>query len=175
MQFVVLLRGVNAGPRNRIKMDKLRPALTNEGFDDVRTLVQSGNIILASDHTARQVKAGVQAVLTTRFELDVEVVLRDESAWRAVVADNPFQDIANDGRHQIVVFCSEPHDPRRLPTPVAPERLVSRPMELHLWCPDGASEGKLLPALGRHPPAPITSFRNWNTVTKLATMLDAGP
>jgi len=40
------------------------------------------------------------------------------------------------------------------------------------WCPNGASEGRLMPTLGRRPPAPITTFRHWNTVTTLAQMLD---
>jgi len=173
VRYVVLLRGVNAGPRNRIKMDELRPALEQARFEDVATLVQSGNVVLTHPGTPDDVEAGVGNVLTTRFDLPVDVVVRDEHALRAIVADNPLREIADDGRRQIVIFCSEPHDPERLPIAVPPEVLVARPMELHAWCPNGASEGRLMPALGRRPPAPITTFRNWNTVTTLARMLDA--
>lgn len=172
MRYVVLLRGVNAGPRNRVKMDELRPALEQAGFDDVATLVQSGNVVLRRAGTPDDVEAGVRKVLASRFELAVDVVVRDEDALRAIAADNPLRDIADDDRRQFVIFCSEPHDPERLPIAVPPEVLVARPMELHAWCPNGASEGRLMPTLGRRPPAPNTTFRNWNTVTTLAQMLD---
>lgn len=173
MQFVVLLRGANAGPKNRIHMPDLKAALEHAGFADVRTHAQSGNIVLAHHGTAEEVKAPVRELLTTQFALAVELVVRDEHAFRAVATDNPLHDLATDPRRHFVVFCSEPHDPARLPVANPPEALVVRPMELHLWCPNGASNGKLMPTLGRRPPAPITSFRNWNTVAALAELLDA--
>jgi uncharacterized protein (DUF1697 family) len=172
VQFVVLLRGVNAGPNNRISMGELRAALEEAGFADVRTLLQSGNVVLAHEGGAQDVEARVRQVLTSRFALDVDVVVRDEDALRAVVADNPLDGVATDGSRQFVVFCSEPHDRACLPDVVAPEQLACRPMELHAWCPDGVRGGKLMTALGRRPPAPVTTFRNWNTVVKLAAMLD---
>ena len=171
-QFVVLLRGVNAGPRNRISMPDLRTALERAGFSDVRTLLQSGNVVLAHEGSAEDVAAGVRRVLASEFGLDVEVLVRDEHELCAIVADNPLRDVATDGSRQFVVFCSEPHDPGRLPEVVPPERLVARAMELHAWCPNGVREGKLMTALGRRPPAPVTTFRNWNTVAKLAALLD---
>lgn len=172
MQFVVLLRGVNAGPRNRVAMPELRAALEESGFERVRTHVQSGNVVLDHRGGAAAVEAGVRAVLAERLGLDVGVVVRDERAFRAIVADNPLRDLATDGRRQFVIFCSEPADPGLLPDVAAPEVLVARDTELHAWCPDGVRDGKLMPALGRRPPAPVTTFRNWNTVTRLAAMLD---
>ena len=172
MQFVVLLRGVNAGSRNRINMRELRSALEEAGFADVRTLLQSGNVVLAHEGSAEEVESAVRRVLSSRFDLDVEVVVRDEDALRAVLADNPLREVATDGSRQFVVFCSEPHDPALLPEVIPPEQLVSRSMELHAWCPNGVRDGKLLTDLARRPPAPVTTFRNWNTVAKLAAMLD---
>jgi len=102
----------------------------------------------------------------------VAVLVRDEAAWRGLVADNPLGDVATDGSKHFVVFCSEPHDPAALPPAVPPEQLVARPRELHVWCPQGVRDGLLMNALGRRPPAPVTTFRNWNTVAKLGAMLD---
>lgn len=172
MQFVVLLRGVNAGPRNRVKMDELRAALEQAGFESVRTHVQSGNVVLTHRGDAAAVAAGVRKVLGDRFALDVGVVVRDEQAMRAIVADNPLREIATDGQRHFVIFCSEAADPGRLPDVAAPEVLAARGTELHAWCPNGVRDGKLMGALGRRPPAPETTFRNWNTVAKLASMLD---
>ena len=153
-------------------MHELRSALGEEGFANVRTLLQSGNVVLAHEGSAQDVERRVREVLTSRFALDVDVVVRDEDALRAVVSDNPLRDVATDGSRHFVVFCSEPHDPALLPEVVAPEQLVSRPTELHAWCPNGVRDGKLLSDLGRRPPELITTFRNWNTVEKLAAMLD---
>ena len=171
-RFVVLLRGVNAGPRNRIRMPELRRVLERAGFSEVQTLLQSGNVVLAHEGGADEVVAGVRPILASEFGLDVEVLVRDEHQLREIVADDPLDDVATDGSRRFVVFCSEPHDPARLPEVVPPERLVARPMELHAWCPNGVRDGKLMTALGRRPPAPVTTFRNWNTVVKLAEMLD---
>lgn len=170
-KYVVLLRGVNAGPNNRIAMPELRAALEQAGCRDVRTVAQSGNAVVNYAGKAGDVETLVRHLLTTRFDLDVQVVVRDEDAVRAIVADNPLKHVATDGRRQFIVFCSEPHDPTRLPAVMPPEQLVCRPLELHAWCPQGGSKGRLLPALGRRSPAPITTFRNWNTVVRLHDLL----
>jgi uncharacterized protein (DUF1697 family) len=135
VRFVVLLRGVNAGPRNRIKMGPLKAALEKAGFLHVRTLLQSGNVIVDHDGSAAQAQSAVGQVLVSGFGLDVAVLVRDEAAWRGLVADNPLGDVATDGSKHFVVFCSEPHDPAVLPAAVAPEQLVARPRELHVWSP----------------------------------------
>lgn len=170
--YVVRLRGVNAGPKNRIAMPELRSALADAGCADVQTVAQSGNVVVTYRGTAADVERVVRRVVASRFDLDVDVIVRDADALLAVVADNPLREIATDASRHFVVFCSEPHDPSLLPEVVAPERLVCRPSELHAWCPDGVRDGRLMTALGRRPPAPITSFRNWNTITRLADLLE---
>lgn len=172
-RFAVLLRGVNAGPRNRLDMAALRAALAYDGFEDVSTHLQSGNVALTWSGTEDEVTARVRQVLGARLGVDVGVVVREAEALRAVVADDPLGAVATDPRRHFVVFCSQPHDPARVPAPVPPEALACRPRELFLWCPEGAAASRLMPALGRKPPAPVTTFRNWNTVTALARMLDA--
>lgn len=173
MQYVVLLRGVNAGPRNRIQMNELRSALQHADFENVRTHAQSGNVVLTHKGSAQAVETGVRQLIASRFGLAVDLIVRDEHSMRRILAENPLSEIATDPQRQFVVFCSEPHDPSRLPRVAAPEVLVSRPMEIHAWCPNGVRQGKLMAALGRQPPARITTFRNWNTVTNLASTLDA--
>lgn len=171
--YVVLLRGVNAGPNNRIAMPQLRAALESERCGDVETVAQSGSVVLSYDGSPAQVEAVVRGVLASRFRLHVDVIVRDEDALAAVVADNPLGTVATDGRRHVVVFCSDPHDSSRLPDVAPPEQLICRPRELHAWCPNGVSTGKLLPALTRRPPAPVTTFRNWNTISRLAQILAA--
>lgn len=168
-RYVVLLRGINLGATNRLSMKELRPALEDAGFGDVRTHLQSGNVVVGGKGGAKAVERAVRAVLSDRFGLDVGVLVRTAKQWRDVLADDPFADVADDGRKQFVVFCSE--KPTALPDVEPPELLVSRGTELHAWCPNGVADGKLITAISRKPPATVATFRNWNTVRAVAELL----
>jgi uncharacterized protein (DUF1697 family) len=169
-RYAVLLRGVNLGPRNRLKMADFRAALSTAGFDDVRTLLQSGNAAVAHPGSVSAVEKAVREALA-ELGLDVEVIVRTASAMRKVVADDPLGDVASDPKRHFVVFCSQPLDPGLLPEANPPELLVARRREVHVWAPLGVRAGTVMNALGRRPPAPVTTFRNWSTVTKLAELL----
>jgi uncharacterized protein (DUF1697 family) len=171
VRHVVLLRGINLGSRNRVSMKELRPALEDAGFEDVTTLLQSGNVVLTAGRSTGAVEQGVRDVLIERFGLDVDVLVRDAAAWRKVVAGNPFDGVATDGRKQFVVFCSEKPKAAAIPEAEPPEQLVAKGRELHVWSPQGMRDGKVMTTLTRRPPAPVTTFRNWNTVEKLAELL----
>src|SRR5439155_1280040 len=67
--YVVLLRGINIGPRNRIAMPDLRELLESAGFDDVQTYAQSGNVVLSSGRSADGVAREVERLIRKRFGL----------------------------------------------------------------------------------------------------------
>jgi uncharacterized protein (DUF1697 family) len=170
-RYVVLLRGINLGPRNRLKMADFREALEAAGFENVQTLAQSGNAVVSYNGSANDVETAVRKVLTSKFGLDVDVIVRTAAALRKIVADDPLGKVATDGKLHFVVFCSKPVAPKNLPDPEPPEELVARRLEVHTWCPKGVRDGKLMNLLGRKPPAPVTTFRNWNTVAGLVELL----
>ncbi|HEY6605062.1 MAG TPA: DUF1697 domain-containing protein, partial [Gaiellaceae bacterium] len=95
-QLIVLLRGVNIGPRNRVPMPELRELLTEAGFDDVRTYVQSGNIVLSSTKTPSQVSRAVEREIARAFGLDIAIVVRTRAELAKVVQRNPLGDVADD-------------------------------------------------------------------------------
>jgi uncharacterized protein (DUF1697 family) len=94
--WVSLLRGINLGARNKVNMNRLRDALAAAGFADVRTYVQSGNVITSSGHLGPEpVGQAVRAVVREHFDLDVPVVLRSPQQLRDVLGWCPFpQDAA---------------------------------------------------------------------------------
>jgi uncharacterized protein (DUF1697 family) len=103
--WVSLLRGINLGAHNKVNMPALREALTAAGFRDVRTYVQSGNVIADSRHRSPDAVAeAVRAVLTAHFDVDVPVVVRTPSRLRAVRDWNPFPDDAADRPNQVHVI-----------------------------------------------------------------------
>jgi uncharacterized protein (DUF1697 family) len=95
-----------------------------------------------------------------------------------VVAANPLGELATDGAKQHVIFLSAPPDRAALAAigDPAPEALAAHGREIHVWCPDGLQGSALMKALSKPGIAPgaIATARNWNTVAKLAAIVDAG-
>jgi uncharacterized protein (DUF1697 family) len=94
MRQVVLLRGINLGKRNRVPMAELRDALEQEGFEDVATYLQSGNVLLSSRLGRTKVTAQVAALIRERFGVDIPIVLRTRDELAAVVELNPLSRVA---------------------------------------------------------------------------------
>jgi len=72
--YLVLLRGINVGGKNKVPMGELRAALEDAGFEKVQTYIASGNVILDSDLSAAKVADSIEAVLPKAFKLDTELV-----------------------------------------------------------------------------------------------------
>jgi uncharacterized protein (DUF1697 family) len=89
--WICLLRAINLGARNKVPMPALREALAEQGFTDVRTHVQSGNVVLSSRHrSVDAVASAVRTLVAERFDVDQPVVVRTPPQLHAVVAGNPF-------------------------------------------------------------------------------------
>src|SRR5262245_35791152 len=108
-RHVVLLRGINLGPRNRIAMPALREALEEAGFADVQTYVQSGNVVLSSSASAENVAREVERQISRSFGLDIVVVVRTRAQLAKVVELNPLADVAtNPKRYQVSFLAAKP-------------------------------------------------------------------
>src|SRR5690242_13810956 len=101
---VVLLRGINVGSHNRIAMPRLREALGEAGFEDVRTYLQSGNVVLRSDATPEQVERESKRRIHAEFGLEIDVVVRTAQELAEVVRRDPFGELANDHKRYQVSF-----------------------------------------------------------------------
>jgi uncharacterized protein (DUF1697 family) len=176
-RYIVLLRGINIGPRNRIAMPKLREALEEAGFDDVQTYVQSGNVVLSSTASATKVARECERVITDRFGLDVDVVVRTRAQLAAVVKRNPLGKVADEPKRYQVSFLSDKLDcatVRQLEELAAPEeQLVAAGRELYAWHPSGVARSKLWAKLAGRGLGVTATARNWTTVTKLLELADS--
>src|SRR5689334_2822045 len=92
---ILLLRGINLGPNKRVPMPELRTVLGEAGFADVRTYVQSGNVVLNSRASPAKVAADAERVISERFGFDVSVIARTGEELAEVVARNPLADVAD--------------------------------------------------------------------------------
>lgn len=172
----MLLRGINLGPNRRLSMPDLRDALTASGFADVRTYVQSGNVVLASKAGPERVERECRRVIRDAAGFDVDVVVRTRDELAEVVARDPLGDVADNPKRYQVTFCSDEPDSdlvRRLDGKRADsERMVAIGREIYAWHPAGVARSKLWAALAGKGLGVTATARNWTTVTTLLEMAD---
>jgi uncharacterized protein (DUF1697 family) len=158
-------------------MAAFREALTEAGFGDVETYVQSGNAVVSSRASADAIARKVKRLIADRFGLDVDVVVRTRAELAAIVRRNPLGDVATDPKRYQVSFLSAKPDRevvRKLEALAAGgERLVASGRELYAWHPKGVARSKLWAALAGRGLGVTATARNWTTVTKLLELADA--
>jgi uncharacterized protein (DUF1697 family) len=173
---IVLLRGINLGPRNRVSMPELRERLAEAGFQDVGTYLQSGNIALSGDTPPDELAERVRSLIAESLGLDIEVVVRTRDELAEVVRRNPLKDVAdNPKRYQVTFLSAElPVDrvEKLASVAVGDERLVAIGRELYAWHPDGVARSKLWNRLAASGLGVTATARNWTTVTSLLEMAD---
>ena len=177
-RHIVLLRGINVGGHNRVPMAELREGLAAHGYEDPRTLLQSGNAVVSSRQSPASVARGVQALIAERFGLDSAVLVRSRDELAAVVAANPLADVASDPKRYQVSFLSAAPAPsvvRALEAAdVAPERIAVRGKEIYVWHAEGVQRSPAAKLIADVKLGVTATARNWNTVVKLLELADAG-
>jgi uncharacterized protein (DUF1697 family) len=155
-------------------MAELRQLLTDAGYDDVQTYVQSGNIALTSKAKPAALERNLADLLEQRFGFAVPVIARGRAELEAVVALNPLGDVADNPKRYQVSFLSEELEPgtaKRLQTLAAePERVAVHGREIYAWHPGGVARSKLWNALAGSSLGVTATARNWTTVCKLLEM-----
>ncbi len=171
---IVLLRGINLGPRNRISMPELRELLAGAGFGDVRTYLQSGNVVLSSKASPARVARECERQIADGLGLDIRVVVRTGDELAEVVRRNPLGKVAvNPKRYQVSFLADKPAPEavRKLQAAaVAPERLVVVGREAYAWHPEGVARSRLWAQLAANGLGVTATARNWTTVTRLLAL-----
>jgi uncharacterized protein (DUF1697 family) len=155
-------------------MPELRASLTSAGFDDVRTYLQSGNVVLSSNGSPEQVARECERQIASRFGLDIDVVVRTRGELAEVVRRDPLAEVAvNPKRYQVSFLAAKP-DPeavRKLAAvTVAPEQFVAIDREIYAWHPDGIGRSRLWALLAGRGLGFTATARNWSTVTNLLAL-----
>lgn len=159
--YISLLRGINVGGHNLIKMEDLKALYTALKFKNVRTYVQSGNVVFDSAEPA--ISDRIEAAIEKKCGFRPTVVLRTPEDLRHAIAANPFPNA--EPNKLIVIFCKS--EPPTDAVMTLNEQLHLRGKELYIYYPNGQGKAnvpftKIEKALG----VPATG-RNLNTVSKL--------
>jgi uncharacterized protein (DUF1697 family) len=168
-RLVALLRGINLGSKRRVAMADLRELMAELGYEDVRTVLQSGNIVFTG--AKAKARETLETGLEDRYGFKVDVVLRTMEELHAVVNDEPFGDEADNLTRYFVVFLPSKPNAKALDAlaekDFAPDRFEAGGRELYAWCPEGVQNSALMRALGKPGLAETATVRNMSTVKKL--------
>lgn len=178
MKYAALLRGINVGGNKKVPMADLRAMTATLGFDDPRTLLQSGNLVFsAKSQPAAKLEQLLEAATKKHIGVECSYLLRTADEWKKLMAANPFKAEAKaDPSHLAVTFCRDAPTSSALATLRADARgeedFTAVGRELFVWYPDGMGESKLALALSKNRLGTICTARNWNTVTKVGVLLE---
>jgi uncharacterized protein (DUF1697 family) len=173
-RLIALLRGINVGGNKAIDMGRLRGVLSDLGYADVRTYLQSGNAVFTSTARPAGAPAAIEDAIAGEFGVECRVIIRTAPQLAAVMAADPLLDfLGNPSRHFVGFLDARP-------APAGVKRLTEGDYgddqlrivdgHVYLWCPSGLSSSRFARLnLDRILDAAVT-MRNWNTVTKLAEL-----
>jgi uncharacterized protein (DUF1697 family) len=180
-RHVALLKGVNVGTARRIQMADLRRVLSGQGFSDVETYIQSGNVIFSSgEQEETRLASDIEAALQAAFGIPVQVIIRTSDEMSSIMAHNPYLadsnilEAAEDSLASLhVAFLADQPDSQlagKLERSKGPdEGFFLSGKEIYLNLPHGFHAAKLAQAIQRS--CPGATFRNWKTVAYLNQML----
>ncbi|MGH7507983.1 MAG: DUF1697 domain-containing protein [bacterium] len=178
-RYIGLLRAVNLGGRNRVVMPGLRDLLTRLGFDDPRTILQSGNVVFGcARRRALDLESVLEAEIEKRLKVGTDCCVRSADEWGEVVARNPFpKEAKHDPGHLVVMVLKD------RPTGEAMQELQAaitgsevvrvEGRQAYVVYPDGIGRSRLTNAVIEKKLRTRGTGRNWNTILKLNALVRA--
>ncbi|MHB8646477.1 MAG: DUF1697 domain-containing protein [Thermomicrobiales bacterium] len=174
---LALLRGINVGGKNMLPMKDLRELFIAAGCRDVRTYIQSGNVIFRADPAVvASLPGSITERIAARFGYRVPVLLRTVEEIGDVIRHNPFIARGVDEGTLHVLFLAEAPSVRSVgaldPDRSPPDTFVVRGHEVYLSLPHGAARTKLTTAYFDTKLATTSTGRNWRTVKSLFALME---
>ncbi|HKC80981.1 MAG TPA: DUF1697 domain-containing protein, partial [Gemmatimonadaceae bacterium] len=176
---IALLRGINVGGHRQVGMTNLRNFLTELGFDNVRSVLQSGNLVFESrSRFGAELERFLEMEAVKRLALESDFHVRTVEEWKGVIRQNPFRKEAErDPKHLIVLFLKNAPSAKSVTALQAditgPEVVKAKGKQAYIFYPDGIGRSKLTSAMIEKRIGRGTG-RNWDTVLKLDVIAKAG-
>ena len=171
--YIVLLRGVMPSGKNRVPMAQLREVLANAGFGNARTYIQSGNALVDTDMSAKEVEICVHDLIKQHIGADLAVVARTAKQLQKVLDENPFKDGHDISRVFFVLFAEPPSSQKvkdLLANDFAPEELVITKNAAYMYIPGTYGRTALSNNYLEKKLGVAATTRNFNTTSKLIEM-----
>jgi uncharacterized protein (DUF1697 family) len=170
-RYIALLRGINVGRAKRIAMGDLRKLIADLGFDNVRSLLNSGNVVFGGTLVApAEAATMIEEALVLKLGVASRVTVLPLEQLAAIIEDNTLVGMASDPS-RLMVFMAGASASRKLVAPLthedwAPEALALGRHAAYAWCPAGVLASRVVAALNKLL-GDDTTARNWSTISKL--------
>ncbi|GAA0711784.1 DUF1697 domain-containing protein [Aquimarina litoralis] len=174
--YVALLRGINVGGHNKIKMVDLKVALLSAGFESVTTYIQSGNIVFkAGSEDIKELQEKIKKVIQKNFGLEISVVVLTQETLQKVLAKNPFEERFSKDETELkklyfMIFCNAPNENAIIELnklSVVPEEFIITPDVIYLYAANGYGKTKLHNNFFEKKLGNKSTARNLKTLSKL--------
>ncbi len=168
--YILLLRGINVGGKNILPMKELVVLLEKSGFDNVKTYIQSGNVVLQSK---KKPSTEIETLISKQFGFKPKILALEKSDFDLSIKNNPYH--PEEGKTAHFMFCSKTpklnvEKLKQLATKSEQFQLIDK--VFYLYAPDGIGRSKLAASVESCLGVPTTG-RNLNTMNKLKQMVDA--
>ena len=171
--YIALLRGINVGGHHKILMTDLRSLLTNLGFKNVTTYIQSGNIIFTSDELSIPIlEDQIKAAIADRFGFKIPVVIKTNATLQSIFNDCPFSQIKKENSY-FFILNREPQildieEASRISYPN--DEFVITKKCIYLYCEKGYGRSKFNSSSFEKKLNVIATARNYKTMLKLLSL-----
>src|ERR1700734_2121264 len=175
MTHVALLRGINVTAKNSLPMKELAQMFSAAGCTNVRTYIQSGNVIFETPGEAAKIAQAVTAKIEKKFGYRVPIVTRTSEQLLKTIRDNPFLKGADQKMLHVYFLAHSPNTAAIAtldPTRSAPDAFQVRGQEIYLHLPNGMGRSKLTNAYFDSKLSTTSTARNWATILKLSEMME---
>ena len=177
--YVALLRGINVGGKNLIRMPALKACFEENGFEDVATYIQSGNVLFSSSELGNTALTDrIEAMLADAFDYVPTVVVRSRRQMQGVVARAPKGFGTQPAKYRYdAIFLKEPLSAKTalkaVPTNPAVDTAHAGTGVLYFSRLTAKATASRLNKIVSSPIYPRVTIRNWNTTTKLLSLMEA--
>jgi uncharacterized protein (DUF1697 family) len=172
-KYILLLRGINIGVYNRIKMPQLRELFADIGMPLVTTYIQSGNVLFDhKDLDEKKVIKDLQEILQSKMGWSVPIFIYDVAEWKKIVKSNPF---AKKPGHDPAFFHVTLLEKTKKDIELLEHKDESSPVigrAVYLYCPDGYRNTKINNTTIQKKLSMLATTRNWNTMNKLLALIE---
>jgi uncharacterized protein (DUF1697 family) len=174
-RMVALLRGINVGRAKRVSMAELATLMAGLGFTEVKTHLNSGNVVFScTPRAAAGAAAKIRSAIADELAVECEVMTRTAAELRDVIEANPLADVATDPAKYLVGFLSAKPKPEAVRAVQAGDyggdaiRIIDD--HAYLWCSRGVNDSPVVKLAWKRELGVSATTRNWRTVLKLAEL-----
>ncbi len=177
--YIAILRGINVSGHKSVKMADLKKSLEELDFKNIRTYIQSGNVIFETKKTKEEeLEKKLEKKIEQAFRFEVPVIVRNHTELKKTVENNPFLDKRKEDVTKLhVTFLSQKPDSSLIASlsknNYAPDEFIVAEKEIFLFCPNGYGNTKLSNTFFENKLKIKATTRNWKTINKLEELCEA--